>query len=117
MRRAQGKGWCDVTPSKRSVLRAIKASMAHWRRVWEGMDEYADGSNCPLCKRFYDRSAEDEGEECDRCPLAMAGLGCSHEESPYQAVADLDTGFDGTEEAAHMWMVLAFIYAAEASDG
>lgn len=96
-----------MTPSKRAVLRAIKASMAHWRRVWEGKDESIASWDCALCFVFARNYA---------CPLRVYGVSCGCGTGPYAAVANF-IGYAGTDEAADMWMVLAFICEAEASDG
>lgn len=109
-----------MTTEKRKTLRAIKASMAHWRRLWEGRDKDTSGESCALCQAFYPNPGCLIG-----CPLGLYGVGCQVGGDPYTAVGDLkfetDRGWNllnvaRSDEALHMWMVLAFIYEAEASN-
>lgn len=104
-----------MTPSRAATLRAIKQSMAHWRRVWEGKDRGITPRCCALCRVFRGKPF------CDPCPLYRANLVCYWDgENPWGKAArvlDANRSLRYTPEAADMWTVLALIYEAEASDG
>ncbi len=55
------------------ALKALKSSIAHWRRMATGKarpGEVPLGSNCALCVMFYKETGS-----CDGCPVSEAGHG------------------------------------------
>lgn len=67
------------------TLTALKASIAHWERMRDDREcgELPDCQDCPLCKRFLNRSSE-EFPWCLGCPVARntGRIGCQN--TPWQ---------------------------------
>ena len=60
------------------VLKALGASIQHWRAVDAGRSAAIGAKDCALCRLF--------GCDCLGCPLADYGEGCPDERSAYLAV-------------------------------
>lgn len=69
------------TPMKPEVIRAIKASIAHWKRLQvfkqrKGEDTSSD--SCPLCKLFHDGI-----NICANCPVARKAGASIRQNTPW----------------------------------
>jgi hypothetical protein len=68
------------------TLKALKGSIAKWRKIADGTGADKGGENCPLCKVFYTSLVG-----CGECPIASAGFnGCKG--TPYTEWALLEEG-------------------------
>lgn len=65
----------------KETLKAIKASIAHWKRMRKNINSEAPTSDeCPLCELFYDI-------DCDGCPVAAKSGERFCAKTPYHAAA------------------------------
>lgn len=73
------------------------------KHVYESIKD--DESRCPLCTLF----ARSKKNRCAKCPLVLAGIGCSNEGSPYIVWSITTKYLCATREAAQQ--ILAAIRA------
>jgi len=93
------------------TLKALKDSIAHWKRMATGMArnlETPKGDHCALCRRFYDQDGKDI---CEGCPVKnKTGHRCCNE-TPYYAawIAHRDNGMDSPAFRRAAEDMLAFL--------
>lgn len=64
------------------TLEALKGSIQKWENIVAGTDADRGAENCALCAMFAD-NMDDEGGECEGCPVkkAVRASGCTR--TPY----------------------------------
>lgn len=55
---------------EKTVIKAIKGSIAKWDLIAHGVGVDSGTANCPLCKMFFVSGFGGWGAKCNECPVA-----------------------------------------------
>ncbi len=86
---------------KAETLKALKASIAHWRRLATGKNAFGEepyGDDCPLCDLFYHRG---EWMPCQGCPVSKRAKDSSCRNTPWSDAAMAYRKFGANSEIFH----------------
>ena len=90
----------DSTTVRPEFEQALKDSIElRWKPMAEGTLRLRDVPSCHLCQVSID-------SKCADCPLAMLGLVCGHDDSPWDAFCAANTNSEHKDAASKMVVVL-----------
>lgn len=68
---------------KKSDIKLIEKSVAHWERLSEGIDEGVGADTCAFCKKYNSWGGAAVEEDCVGCPIAYVTGKAICEGTPY----------------------------------